>query len=94
MSNCKKCGACCRYLSFGIPDLTPQDVLFYKTRGVFVWREEDDGVFIIVVPQKCQMLGKNLCKIHQNKPKPCRDASCPKSNKWFKEALRYYEGSP
>lgn len=66
--DCKRCGRCCR--SFN---------LLAGAMSDFKRAEERHGLKLLINPDgktyKCNMLTENnLCGIHEDKPKPCRDA--------------------
>lgn len=63
---CKACGKCCR--SFNILGSAYESFkLAQKKYGLKLIRN-DDGTY------HCSMLKNNLCLIHKNKPKVCKDA--------------------
>lgn len=68
MTECKKCGECCRTISFVVKDVhKDKDKMEYLlARGIEV---EGDNV---IVPHVCQHLKDNLCSIQDTKPKICK----------------------
>jgi len=69
MTECNKCGACCKVISFKV-NMTPELEDYYLARGFGI---KDDVVLIYV---RCPHLTKdNLCDLHDTdmKPKICRD---------------------
>ena len=71
MSECSKCGSCCRWIEVKIRNLCQdQDRKDYLlTHGCKVKRHS------VVIPTVCKHLKDNLCDLHDTelKPRMCRD---------------------
>ncbi len=77
MSDCDKCGDCCKTLRINIPEgIHPYNQEFLKARGYEVartWYRDPNA--------RCPHLTEdNLCDIHAYKPIVCRTTKCPKKN--------------
>lgn len=69
MTECNKCGECCKYLTFTIKNVKRNPLLldYYKKHGCRIEGE------MIVVPSRCQHLDENnLCKIYPDRPSLCK----------------------
>lgn len=91
MSECRRCGDCCRHMEFGPvqfaskrPDFIRDSIDWAESHGevgkyTFVCRE--DGWYFII-NDGCRYLNKrtNECMRQENKPIPCREYKCKK--KW------------
>jgi Fe-S-cluster containining protein len=70
MTECKRCGSCCKVLIIPVHTEKEEDEEFYRVRGF----KADKDVFLIKFPHRCPHLtSDNLCDIHNSKPKLCRD---------------------
>lgn len=88
--DCKRCGECCRYLAFRMDGMSPKELNFLTTRGIFVY-PDPEGVFYVVFQHDCIMLDGDLCRLHEGaKPEVCRKAECLLGQSWFEEARKYY----
>jgi len=70
MTECAKCGKCCKAISFAIRGMKPNMREWLLARGGVESRD------YVVVPQRCPHLREdNTCDIHDspNYPKACRD---------------------
>ena len=86
---CTKCGLCCRLLAFRVEGMSPKELAFLTTRGLYVHVE--DNCFWVVLQQDCIMLSGVLCRLHDGaKPEVCRKAECLKGEAWFEGAVKYY----
>lgn len=70
MPECKKCGKCCEYAAFALPDSIPNDLKeYYEAHGFIVL--PDKNTLLLKAP--CKHLKDGLCSIHESKPKICTD---------------------
>jgi len=69
MGECKKCGECCKWMTFSIPGLARNAIFrdYYTKHGCKVKGD------VVLIPSRCQNLGEdNLCKIYPNRPSLCK----------------------
>jgi len=70
--HCESCGDCCKAFNTILPK-TADAVEFIKARGFEVVQENLHHIEI-VIPHRCaQLSDDNKCKIHDHKPKICRE---------------------
>jgi len=71
---CKKCGNCCKYLTFLIPYIkySEDEIKYYNLRGV-TFERATRTINRMIVPCRCSLLGAdNLCMDFENRPDVCR----------------------
>jgi len=82
MSECKRCGDCCFFTTVKMKnnefDIDYRDFL-EKTRPNMFLFSEDNKSMRIVAPCVHFDRATNLCKIHDERPKKCRDYYCEKA---------------
>jgi len=86
---CTRCGTCCRLIASRVKSMSPKELAFLTTRGIYVHAEDD--CFWVVHQQDCIMRSGVLCTLHYGaKPEVCRKANCLKGESWFDGAVKYY----
>lgn len=66
MANCKRCGACCRWIHF--PLFVINDEKWIEGRGGVIKGKD------VYLPSVCKWIGDdNLCKIEGEKPQRCKN---------------------
>ena len=87
-----RCGTCCRLVGFRVEGMSPRELHWMTTRGIFVWPEDDFG-FMVVFQQDCIMLSGTDCRLHEGgKPEVCRKAECLRGVPGFDAASKHYFG--
>ncbi len=68
---CKKCGECCKRVSFFFSPASADMQRYYELRGFKI--TEHEGRKFVTVPVACKNLAENgLCKDYENRPDICR----------------------
>lgn len=69
MSDCQKCGKCCRVIVVSY-QYTPELEEFFDARGL--WNSSDGEMIVVEIPHVCAQLAGDLCRIHGI----CKPALC------------------
>ena len=76
MTDCLKCGKCCRFvaLPFG-GKITPDVVRWHNAHGIKVVQKEELGMFHgkVLIPLECKHFKDGRCGIYEERPQVCRD---------------------
>jgi hypothetical protein len=70
--SCKKCAKCCKELIVYMN--SEADNTFLNARGIKC--VEDNGAYKYTIPYVCPRLVDDLCSIHDDKPKTCKNFKC------------------
>jgi len=85
---CKKCGSCCKQLTFSIPGISQKrdQIIYYKAHGCQVVGD------LIIVPIICPHLTEdNLCDIHEKKPFLCKQYKGGGKGFYTPDSCKYHE---
>ena len=78
MSNCKKCGDCCRNIKLELRMICDEDTIRWIEYHNLKVEKVDDRQFV-VINNPCDKLVDNKCSIYKNRPEVCQMFVCQKS---------------
>ena len=84
-----RCGMCCRLVACRIEGMSPKELHWLTTRGIFVYPDPEG--FYVVYKQECARLEGVQCRLHGGaKPEVCIKGECLHGQPWFDGAVRFY----
>ena len=84
-----RCGLCCRMVACRVEGMSPKELHWLTTRGIFVYPNPEG--FYVVYRQDCVMLEGVQCRLHDGaKPEVCIRGACLHGEPWFDAAVKFY----
>ena len=95
MTECKRCGLCCRYILLETESMASETQRWINEHdNLFIFRKEDGNKQYLLIKSRCRNLRykytEAYCSIYEDRPDECKAAKCIRDT-WIHEIIRIYE---